>query len=152
MSREQKAEQQVSDIKKPEILSNRDYKIEIEEKARKRLQLRVKITEGTEYRGVEAVLQEIEHRLGYNLRCSKVNELKEDIRISTWSLKDKKGILKNKYKMKGSNIWINEEWTPRERLIHRWLKQTATRRNKGSEKIQVGYMKTINSLSKKSGT
>ncbi|KAK0178568.1 hypothetical protein PV327_007446 [Microctonus hyperodae] len=69
-------------------------------------------------------------------------EVKDNmVRIRIREMSDKVELMRTKGKMKGSDIWIDDDLTSREIEVQKWLRKEAEKEEKMGRRVKISYMK-----------
>lgn len=94
----------------------------------------------------EATKQFIEAKLGVEVEVKRVITLKEvkGMNINLVEMKDwdnKQTVMKNKYKLRGTNVYIDNDMTPKEREIQAEIRKIAKDERSKGRRTKIGYKK-----------
>lgn len=67
--------------------------------------------------------------------------VKDDILVKLDSLEAKKNIMTRKKQLKGTNIYIDDDWTKTEKEIQRRIREAARNEEEKGNRVRTGYMK-----------
>lgn len=133
--------------KRIEVLEERTEK---EERAKRKMNL---VLKGIKIKSEEPEM-EIENffkkNLGVETKIKKINKIRSEneysitvVEMETWDMKQR--VMKNKNKLKGSHMYIENDLTVEERKIQAQIRAIAKREKEKGKKVKVGYKKiTIN--------
>lgn len=127
----------------PTPLSEGEYRRELEERKgrKKNLMIRGIRTVG---KGLQQEVKNVVRDfLGIEIYIKKVEAVEGGLVVELESFSNKIDILKRKGKLRGINLWIEEDLTCREREVQGWLKQIAEEEAKRGFETKVGYQKVM---------
>lgn len=129
-----------------ERIENLEFKVERMEKEKKRGNVVIKGVTFEEQAKEEAAENFLKDKLNIEIKVKRVINIRNDngpttniLEIGDWDKKQE--IMKNKHKLKGSQIYIDNDLTAKERAIQMEIRKIAKDRiNKGC-RVKVGYRK-----------
>lgn len=127
-----------------EKIINLEDRMEQKEKREKRNNIIIKNTGNTEEIIVEDVKDFIKQKLKVDIQVEetfKVNNRITVVKMKDW--KEKEKVMKNKYLLNGSDIYIENDMTVMEREIQSKLRKIAKEEKGKGNKVQVKYQKII---------
>lgn len=123
-------------------------KIEQNERKNKKCNIVIKGVEFNKMGTLVAVEEFLEETLGVAVKIKQTYEIKQKngktmniVTLNKWE--DKIKIMRNKNRLKGKNIYIDNDQTAKEREIQRKIREAAEKERKNGKKIRVAYQKLI---------
>ena len=90
---------------------------------------------------VQEVTEIIKTRMNIDPKIVRMQKVAGGPVFTIESMDKKKGIMMRKRELKGTKIWIDDDYTPREREIQDWIREEAARRERTGSIVRVGYLK-----------
>lgn len=84
---------------------------------------------------------QLEKIFNIKVKTNAVKRINNKVVITLGSIDLKKVIMAQKFKMRGSDVWIDDDFTPREAATQRWIEQEAENERKEGREATTRYMK-----------
>lgn len=128
-------------ISRPGRMSQGELRHEIQERRYRRKNI---VTSGDldgDWASPETAGRKIKEMFTVEPGIRRIRQIKRGYLITLDLLDTKKEIMAQKSKLKGSNIWINDDLTPRQVETQKWLKNLAKELQKAGNNVCSRYMK-----------
>lgn len=83
----------------------------------------------------------IKKYLDIDIYIKKIRPIGGGLVIDLYSLENKVEIMKRRGMLKGTDIWIDDDWTERQKEVKKWLEKIAETEKKNGLEVRVGYQK-----------
>ena len=128
---------------KPEALSESEWKWEYTERRKRKRNIVVRgVRAAGNDRGIaREVKQLLEEKLRVVPKIVRVQRVGGGPVVTLLSMETKKAIMKRKGELGNAAIWIEDDYTTREREVEEWLKREAEKKRREGKIVRRGYMK-----------
>lgn len=129
--------------KMPEPLSKHEYEWEMKERAARKKNVFIRGIRTTG-RGIEEELRRIvKEKIGVNLYIEPrtLRAIGGGIVVTLESMRNKIFLMKNKNRLEENKMWIEDDYTKREREVQKWLSEVAEEEKRNGQTTKVGYLK-----------
>lgn len=125
----------------PTALGKGEYEREKEERESRKKNLMIKGIR-TVGKGLnEEVKRAVKELMDVDVYIKKVLAIEGGLVVELESFKNKIDILKRKGRLRGTNLWIEDDYTKREKEVQAWLGMIAEEESKRGHDTKVGYQK-----------
>lgn len=125
----------------PTALGKGEYEREKEERESRKKNLMIKGIR-TVGKGLnEEVKRVVKELMDVDIYIKKVSAIEGGLVVELESFKNKIDILKRKGRLRGINLWIEDDYTKREKEVQAWLGMIAEEESKRGHDTKVGYQK-----------
>lgn len=83
----------------------------------------------------------LEERLDIPVKIAECRAIGGGLVLTINTFKNKVGIMKQKAKLRGTNIWIEDDLTEREKEVNEWLRKLAKAEERKGNDVRTGYLK-----------
>lgn len=83
----------------------------------------------------------VKEKIGISLYISKVNAVGGRPVVVLESMRNKIDLMKSKYKLGESKVWVDDDYTEREKDVQRWIEEISKEEKANWLDTKVGYMK-----------
>lgn len=127
-------------------LSEMEYKMELRERKERRNNIIIKGVKLDEQNLKESALEFLKDKMNVDIQAQRVFKLggydnNGMVLLELESREDKMQVMKAKFHLKGSNIFVDDDLTPKEQEIQRNIRDIAKREEQKGQKVRVGYKK-----------
>lgn len=91
----------------------------------------------------EEVKKVIKEQMGIEIYIKKVATVGGGLLVELESFSNKIDIIKRKGKLRGINLWIQDDFTPREKEVQEWLEMVAEEEGKRGHEVKTSYQKIM---------
>lgn len=91
----------------------------------------------------EEVKKVIKEQMGIEIYIKKVATVGGGLLVELESFSNKIDIIKRKGKLRGINLWIQDDYTPREKEVQEWLEMVAEEEGKRGHEVKTSYQKIM---------
>ena len=125
----------------PSPMAKEELKWELKERRARKKNITVRGVRVVGKGIVQEVTEIIKTRMNIDPKIVRMQKVAGGPVFTIESMDKKKGIMMRKRELKGTKIWIDDDYTPREREIQDWIREEAARRERTGSIVRVGYLK-----------
>ncbi|XP_057329822.1 putative neugrin-like protein DDB_G0288135 [Microplitis mediator] len=130
-------------VEEPRLLTESEVQEELRRRNKKKLIVRIQ----HKCKSNEEAIRVVEEKLGYRVDWNTVGRSEEGlITLKLSTLEEKRNLVTKEWKLKGTDVFIDDELTEREREIGKWLKEIEKKERMKGTMAKTGYMKISKSI------
>lgn len=123
----------------PDKLPARELEYELRERQERKNSIIITGLKSPERKRGPEIRYVFEQIMGVTLGVKKIREVQEGTLVQFGSWNDKRKVMTKKKWLKGTSIWISDDFTPRERTVQDWLAKVAKKKRDEGHQVRIGY-------------
>lgn len=124
----------------PDKLPARELEYELRERQERKNSIIITGLQNPERKRGPEIRYVFEQIMGVTPRVKKIREVQEGTLVEFGAWNDKRKVMTKKKWLKGTNVWISDDLTPRERTVQEWLASVAKKKREEGHQVRIGYM------------